>query len=171
MYGGQGLLQQIQQQKHPGKALDFSKLVKKIDWIGCDVMKLQQKVRSDEDEEKIKQFHEQRKKYYKQLGPKKGVFKTNENDMKEAHTYGLQTSKIISKQADTKRDKQHEDILHELTNVTQALIPAMEKRQQEIRRQALIRHREEEEKKFEDKTYLKNYFNEMRQQIDSDLLN
>ena len=47
----------------------------------------------------------------------------------------------------------------------------MEKRQKELRRQALIRHRVEEEKKFEDKGFLKAYFKGMREQIDTDIRN
>ena len=40
-----------------------------------------------------------------------------------------------------------------------------------MRRQALIRHRVEEEKKFEDKGFLKAYFKGMREQIDTDIRN
>ena len=45
----------------------------------------------------------------------------------------------------------------------------MEKRQQELRRQVLLKHREEEDKKFENKDYLRAYFTEMREQIDADM--
>ena len=172
MYGGQGLLTQIQKANN-GKSLDFAKLVKNIDWNGMDVIKLQQKLHKDD--EKAKQFHEQRSQYYKQLGPRKGVFQTVDANKRsdttgENKAFGLQTIKVLPKKAKDK-EKQREDVLHELTNVAQTLLPAMERRQQEVRRQALIRHREEEEKKFEDKDYLKAYFNEMREQIDSDIRN
>eukprot|EP00353_Schmidingerella_taraikaensis_P012256 CAMPEP_0185570492 /NCGR_PEP_ID=MMETSP0434-20130131/2790_1 /TAXON_ID=626734 ORGANISM="Favella taraikaensis, Strain Fe Narragansett Bay" /NCGR_SAMPLE_ID=MMETSP0434 /ASSEMBLY_ACC=CAM_ASM_000379 /LENGTH=71 /DNA_ID=CAMNT_0028185633 /DNA_START=81 /DNA_END=296 /DNA_ORIENTATION=- len=60
------------------------------------------------------------------------------------------------------REKQHEDILYDLSNATQSLIPVIERRQQEVRRQVLLRHREEEEAKYENKEYLKAYFDEMR---------
>ena len=44
----------------------------------------------------------------------------------------------------------------------------MERRQKELRRQALVKHREEEERKFEDKEYLKSYFAQMRDKIKHD---
>lgn len=154
------------------KTLDFAKLVKQVDWFGCDVGKLQMQLLKDDD--KIEKFHEQRQKYYKQLTPRKGVFRTINNQQQSfgmGMGLGLQMTKVQPQQTVNTKAQQHEDILHELSNVTKSLLPHIEMRQKELRHQALIKHREEEEKKFEDKGYLHNYFSEMREQIDQDIRN
>lgn len=119
VYGGTMFEEKL---KKGGKNVDFAKLVQKIDWMDCDVVALQKQlhIEGNKDDEKITRFHQQRQNYYKQLSPRKGVFKTNEGE--RISGLGLQTIKVEPKEA-PKKDKEHEDMLHALTNATQLLLP------------------------------------------------
>ena len=71
-YGEQAFMEG---QKQGFKRVDFAKLVKKIDWSAVDVIKLRRRVLKDVD--RIKDFHEQRARYYRQLQHKKNYMYTN----------------------------------------------------------------------------------------------
>ena len=56
----------------------------------------------------------------------------------------------------------------DLTAAAQSFLPSLQQHQEDAKKQVAQKRFEIEEAKFEDETYLRNYFKEMRQQIEKD---
>lgn len=131
-------------------------MVKKMDLGSEDFLTKPMKVMQDKN--KIMQFYENKHNYYKNLGNKKSVWVTQDAASKNKQPAGMQLTSVkvkpTVKKSESDAKKKNEDILYQFSNVTQNFIPFMQKQKEEFKRQAALKRMEEEEKKFEDSTYL-----------------
>lgn len=85
--------------------LDFVKMIQKVDLGASAGIDFQNKpIQHMKDENKIRAFFEQKRKYYKKLQPKKGVFKTEQ--LPTVSQKGLLSSLTSVKLDDTKKTKE-----------------------------------------------------------------
>ena len=111
-------------------------MIKNIDLSKKD--SLAKPLKAMKDEEKIKEFFNNRQAYYKKMSPKKGVFKTSEDAATptKGH-FGVTSVKVKAKateNSEEKKEKQHEDLLYDFSSATQTAVPLMQQRQEEIRK-------------------------------------
>ena len=94
--------------------VDFGQMIKQMDLAGIDV--LSKPLKNIKDEEKIKEFFDNRQSYYKKMSPNQGVFKTMDDAAPtqfESH-FGVTSVKVQPKivaDKDVHLPKQKEDLL------------------------------------------------------------
>ena len=88
-------------------------------------------MRQSKDEEKIKQFKEQKMNYYKNLGKNVGTFKTTDRTDPSQRQGGVNAFTMKGKRVSTSSQpdeivKKSEDLLMELTSAAQSFIPYLQ---------------------------------------------
>ena len=136
--------------------------------------------KTQQDEERMRSYIDNKKDYYKKFVPKKGEFKTDRlasmpteqsrrgSDLE--FTDSLKAMKVAPKSIKPNtflnQKRKHEDILFEFSNAARNFVPLVEKHKDAYEKQqelaAKLAMEAAEDSKFEDEEYLTKYFDEMR---------
>ncbi len=113
--GKQNQLPSFSPGRRPKKnEVDFGQMIKQMDLAGIDV--LSKPLKNIKDEEKIKEFFDNRQSYYKKMSPNQGVFRTMDDaapTQSESH-FGVTSVRVQPKvvaDKDGHLPKQKEDLL------------------------------------------------------------